>query len=178
MSHRNFPAGHLWRVSVSGGVAKRLTYFSSAIFGVGWTPDAAGVVLSREIERCKVLSRLNLPSKTVSDFGIQDGDVLSPAVSASGDALAFEVVTTRSRINLLKLSFSQDAQPLYETTTSNSFLSQTADGNKLVLQSDRSGRNLLWWLDLAHANSLHAIEDFNRREVRHIGTIREGVFLQ
>ncbi len=86
----SFSATDLYVLALSGGSPKRLTFDGLTIDGLAWTPDSREIVFSsRRGGSVDSLWRIAADGGTPERISTVGEDVISPAISRSGDRLAY-----------------------------------------------------------------------------------------
>ncbi|TWI10378.1 PD40 domain-containing protein [Aerolutibacter ruishenii] len=158
---RNPQFGDLWRVPAAGGRAEQLTFHSSEMRGWDWLPDGSGLVFSRRLDAGTRLFRLDLGSRQIQKFSVEDAQ--SPNIAAHSPTMAF--VRRRPGFDIYRIgpressrSKAWGAETLFASTGRDTHPSIAPDGRQLVFASDRSGHFHLWWGDVERPESLRLID--------------------
>ncbi|MGH9627398.1 MAG: winged helix-turn-helix domain-containing protein, partial [Bryobacteraceae bacterium] len=149
----NFTRSDIWIVSLSAGVPsgaapRRLTNDDGHARDPVWTADGRDVIFSSDRLGRNELWRLRLPSGTPTRLEGVGGDAFRPAISPSGQQLAFEH-ETRS-LSLWKVSIgsggSGERKPTRVTSTTriDTFPHYSPDGKRIAFGSNRSGVHEIW----------------------------------
>lgn len=167
---RNAPLGDLWRIPAEGGVAEPLTRQRAEFRGWDWTPDGKAIVFGRRVDGHTRLYRLDIASRSLQDFGVEDAQ--TPSIAAKADALAF--VQRKPRFGIYRLpldpgegSDGAAAERLFASSGRDVLPAVSPDGGQLLFASDRSGDFGLWWGQLDRPDSLRLIDGLHP-ESRHL----------
>jgi Tol biopolymer transport system component/DNA-binding winged helix-turn-helix (wHTH) protein len=170
---RNAPLGDLWRVPADGGAAEPLTQQRAEFRGWDWTPDSKAIVFGRRIDGHTRLYRLDIATRSLQDFGVEDAQ--TPTIAARANALAFVQRKPRFGIYQLPLDIGDKdkevggraAVRLFASSGRDLLPAVSPDGEQLLFASDRSGDFGLWWGRLDRPDSPRLIEGVHP-ESRHL----------
>jgi Tol biopolymer transport system component/DNA-binding winged helix-turn-helix (wHTH) protein len=158
--HRNVSLSDLWRVPAVGGKPERLTDLRTNIFSAAWAPDGQSIVFGRYLDASVSLSRLDLRTRQVTDFGVPN--TAFPSIAAKAPSLAFILYQTRSNLFSVDLASAAGgepvATPVFPSTGLDLLPSIAPDGQQMAFASNRSARLGVWWAQLGRPESLRLIE--------------------
>ena len=144
----NFSSFDIYVVPASGGTPKRLTIDSLLIQGLAWTPDSREIVFaSRRGGSVNSLWRVPVKGGTPRRIDVIGKDVISPAISAGGNRLAY--VHNLDDFNIWRVDLDERGRPSppqrwIASTFRDSDPSISPDSSKLAFASLRSGTFGIW----------------------------------
>ena len=142
---RNPQLGDLWRIPAEGGPAEQLTHMHAELRGWSWLPDGGQLVFGRRVGNQARLYRLDLDTREMRDFGLEDAQ--SPTVAPRSGTLAF--VRRQPQFGIFRFSPGADGaatgQRLFPSLGRDAQPAPAPDGRQLLFASDRSGSYAFWW---------------------------------
>ena len=146
----------LYVVPMGGGVPRRLSNWSAAIYGLSWTPDGREIVYDVDEPPASRLWRIHANSATPAR-GSPIADIptaaRSPSISRPPPGhparLAFQTITRDVDIQLMDLDArlvndSIESQPFWNSTRIEGSARFSADGSRIAVASFRSGALEIW----------------------------------
>lgn len=162
--HRNLSIADVWRMPAEGGTPERLTDLRTNLYGLAWARDNRHLVFARYREGRVYLSRLDTATGRIVEAVAGNDNMMYPAMARSGDAIAFEVESTQSRMRRVALDDGEGAMAasrrLFDSSGSNLMPAIAPDGHQILFYSSRTGDQRLWWLDQRDPDSLRSFEGF------------------
>ena len=162
--HRNLSIADVWRMPAEGGTPERLTNLRTNLYGLAWARDNRHLVFARYREGRIYLSRLDTETGRIVEAVAGNDNMMYPSMARSGDAIAFEVETTQSRMRRVSLADGDGAMAashrLFDSSGSNLMPAIAPDGHQILFYSSRTGDQRLWWLDQRDPDSLRSFEGF------------------
>jgi Tol biopolymer transport system component len=146
----------LYVVPMGGGVPRRLSNWSAAIYGLSWTPDGREIVYDVDEPPTSRLWRIHGNSATPAR-GTPIADIptaaRSPSISRPSPGhparLAFQTMTRDVDIQLMDLDArlvndTIESQPFWNSTRIEGSARFSADGSRIAVASFRSGAQEIW----------------------------------
>lgn len=162
--HRNLSIADVWRMPAEGGTPERLTDLRTNLYGLAWARDNRHLVFARYREGRIYLNRLDTETGRIVEAVAGNDNMMYPAIARTGDAIAFEVESTQSRMRRVALDDGNGAMAasrrLFDSSGSNLMPSIAPDGQQILFYSSRTGDQRLWWLDQRDPDSLRSFEGF------------------
>ncbi|MBL8262464.1 MAG: PD40 domain-containing protein [Xanthomonadaceae bacterium] len=162
--HRNLSIADVWRMPAEGGMPERLTDLRTNLYGLAWARDSRHLVFARYREGRIYLNRLDTVSGRIVEAVAGNDNMMYPAMARTGDAIAFEVESTQSRMRRVALGDGEGAMAgsrrLFDSSGSNLMPAIAPDGHQILFYSSRTGDQRLWWLDQRDPDSLRSFEGF------------------
>ena len=138
---RNPQLGRLYRMPAGGGELQALDEALSQIRGLTWLNDSRHVVVGRRLGMQVRLQRLDTEQPgSWQDLGVDDGQL--PSAARQAPLLAF--MHRRSHSSLSWFAAGQPRRPLYPSIGGELAPALSADGQHLLLFSDRNGVPAVW----------------------------------
>jgi Tol biopolymer transport system component len=146
----------LYVVPMEGGVPRRLSNWSAAIYGLSWTPDGREIVYDVDQPPASRLWRIDANSATPargSPIADIPAAVRSPSISrpTSGQParLAFQTITRDVDLQLMDLDArlvndTIESQPFWNSTRIEGSARFSPDSNRIAVASFRSGAQEIW----------------------------------
>jgi DNA-binding winged helix-turn-helix (wHTH) protein/Tol biopolymer transport system component len=84
--------GHVWIVSPSLAVRRRLTHEAHQLYGLAWSADSGSIVFAAKVGNAFHLWRASMTNGSIEPLTTGVGEYVSPTVSPDGRLLAFTLV--------------------------------------------------------------------------------------
>ncbi len=149
------------------GEPRRLTSLKGAVYGFAWTPNGREVIFSYLVFDSRGATLWKLPASGAAEpeqLPFNTGQALFPAISRSGNRLAYQRLMVVAKICRLSLSgpgvASGPATRFIASTRWDLAAQYSPDGKRIAFASDRSGTDGIWVSD---ADGSRPVELFSWR---------------
>lgn len=152
----SFSGTDLYVMTLPDGTPKRLTFDGLTIDGLAWTSNSREIVFSsRRGSSVNSLWRISVSGGTPERATAFGEDVISPAISRSGDRLAYTRLL--DDMNIWSLMFDGagrivSKEPMIASTFRDSDPDYSPDGSRIAFLSGRNGSFGIWVSDSNGAN--------------------------
>jgi Tol biopolymer transport system component len=150
--------GDIYLQDANAAEARRLTFDDVAIEGLAWTPDGRNIVFSSGRSGLSNLWRVPVSGGEIEPLAGVGGNAYAPAVSRSGNLLAYTRSETNVSIWTTQVTpagrFEGSPTKLISGTGMQADSEFSPDGKRIVFASDRSGETEIWVADADGSDAL------------------------
>jgi Tol biopolymer transport system component len=143
-------AGDIWLCDPSGGSLRQLTFDTSAIRGLAWTPDGHDLVYASDrMHGSWQLYRIPVFGGSPREVLLGAREINDPAISPAGHRLAYTQTPTMSAIWVASLPAGENphTRPILRSPSREAFPSWSPDGKRIAFVSAESGADEVWVSD-------------------------------
>ncbi len=146
----------LYAMSLNGGSPKALTTDGKLIVGITWTADSKSIVFSSNRGGQLALWKIDSTGGEPAREPVGTDDAYGPTISRQGDRMAFASGYADWSISGLDLGTKQTPveTDILSSTEQDEAPSASPGGDRLVLQSWRSGEQEIWSSDISGRNPI------------------------